>query len=75
MSYYRYERIPCKSCNGTGRLKGTRETAGRCGARRGTTLKKCTNCLGDGSLNIRLCNEEDDVVRRSWGDFREKAYR
>ena len=43
-------KTPCETCHGTGKLKGTRAGPGRCGTRRGTTLKNCGECWGKGYI-------------------------
>jgi hypothetical protein len=51
---WRYVKEKCPSCLGTGkRLDGTRMKAGERGARRGTTIKNCSECMGDGFLTVR----------------------
>lgn len=52
-----FERVKCAWCAGTGFLRGVREVAGRCGTRRGTTLRRCCPCDGDGYIALRVRKE------------------
>lgn len=64
----KYSRVHCDSCDGTGRLKGTRLTGGRCGTRRGTMLRECFDCMGRGFKTIRKINPVAEAQLRSFGN-------
>lgn len=48
-----WKRLRCEACDGRGRFSGTREVAGKCGTRRGTTERLCQECWGNGYIEIR----------------------
>lgn len=64
------KRVTCVTCGGLGELKGTRRTGGNCGTRRGTTRKKCYDCMGKGYNDYAV--EERLVAAAEAGYFEEK---